>query len=108
MKEVSRDELLELTRNEGVTVVDALPEAPYRRRHLPGALNLTHEDAEAQAAVVLPDRTATIVTYSTDRNCDRGEALAGRLAELGYTDIRLYRDGIEDWVGSGLPVEAAT
>ncbi len=32
-----------------VTVVDALPEPPYRRRHLPGAVNLVIDDVpEAQ------------------------------------------------------------
>ena len=88
-------------------VVDALPAAPYSRRHLPGALNLVIDEADTRAAEVLPDRSATIVTYSTDDACGRGEALAERLSALGYTDVRVYKDGIEDWVGAGLPIEKA-
>jgi rhodanese-related sulfurtransferase len=33
--------------------------------------------------------------------------MAARLRTLGYTNVRLYRDGIEDWVGAGLPVESS-
>ncbi len=87
-----------------VTVVDALPALPYGRRHLPGALNLIEEEADEKASSVLPHRDAPIVTYSTDAACGRGEALAERLEALGYTDVRVYRDGIEDWVGAGFPL----
>jgi rhodanese-related sulfurtransferase len=104
---ITRDALLDAINGGTATVVDALPAAPYSRRHLPGAVNLVIDDVDARAAEVLPDPAATVVTYSTDAHCGRGEALADRLADLGYQDVRVYRDGIEDWVGAGLPVEAA-
>ena len=102
---ITREELRAAMAAGTVTVVDALPAAPYSQRHLPGALNLTHEDADENAAGVLPDRDARIVTYSTDAACGRGEALAERLESLGYTDVRVYRDGIADWVAAGLPLD---
>ena len=88
-----------------LTVVDALPPAPYGQRHLPGALNVVREDADEWIAAALPERAATIVTYSTDAGCSRGPELAERLEALGYEDVRSYGGGIEDWVGAGLPVE---
>ncbi|WP_157180721.1 rhodanese-like domain-containing protein [Actinopolymorpha alba] len=88
-----------------VTVVDALPLPAYERRHLPGALNLTEEQAEQHAESVLPDKAAAIVAYSTDSSCTRGPGLAQALERLGYRDVRLYADGIEDWVSAGLPVD---
>jgi mannose-6-phosphate isomerase-like protein (cupin superfamily) len=102
---ITRDELSSAIDEGSVTVVDALPPAPYGERHLPGALSLVAEDPDARAGEVLPDRTAAIVTYSTDVDCARGPALAERLRALGYTDVRTYREGIEDWVGAGLPVD---
>jgi mannose-6-phosphate isomerase-like protein (cupin superfamily) len=102
---IARDELRSALDHDAVTVVDALPLAPYGERHLPGALNLVEEDADARVDDVLPDKAATIVTYSTDADCARGPALAERLEALGYTDVRSYREGIEDWVGAGLPLE---
>src|SRR5262245_44385125 len=104
---ISRDELRTAIDGGTVTVIDALPAAPYSRRHLPRALNLVIDDADATASELLPDRGAPIVTYSTDASCGRGEALAGKLEQLGYTDVRVYHDGIEDWVGAGLPVDSA-
>lgn len=102
---ITRDQLRTAIGDRTVTVVDALPAGPFQRRHLPGALNLVIDDADTDAALLLPDRGATVVTYSTDSACGRGEALADRLDTLGYTDVRVYRDGIEDWVSAGLPVE---
>ncbi|NUW31934.1 DUF4440 domain-containing protein [Nonomuraea sp. SMC257] len=102
---VARDELRASIEAKAVTVVDALPAAPYRRRHLPGALNLTAEDAAGSAGELLPDRTAPIVAYSTDADCDRGPALVAELTRLGYANVRLYADGIEDWAAAGLPLE---
>jgi mannose-6-phosphate isomerase-like protein (cupin superfamily) len=88
-----------------VTIVDARPLAPYGERHLPGALNIVEEDADAHVGAVLPDLAAAIVTHSSDAGCGRGRALAERLRALGYGDVRTYREGIADWVGAGLPVE---
>ncbi|MFC6080241.1 DUF4440 domain-containing protein [Sphaerisporangium aureirubrum] len=104
---ISRDELRSALAGGAVTVVDALPEPAYRRRHLPGALNLTAVDAPASAEDVLPDRAAPIVVYSTDPACTRGPDLAAELKRLGYQDVRLYAEGIEDWTRSGLPVEGS-
>ncbi|MCP9488188.1 MAG: rhodanese-like domain-containing protein [Gaiellaceae bacterium MAG52_C11] len=101
---ISREQLLFAIDEGAVTLVDALPAAPYNRRHLPGALNLVEDEIE-KAPELLPDKSGSIVTYSTDAACGRGEALAERLQRLGYTDVRTYHDGIEDWVGAGLPVE---
>jgi hypothetical protein len=38
---ITRDELRSVL--DAVTVVDAVPPAPYGQRHLPGALNLVEE-----------------------------------------------------------------
>ncbi len=87
-------------------MVDALPSSAYRRRHLPGAVNLAAEDI-GHAAVVLPDTAAPIVGYSTDTACARGPELARLLDGLGYRNVRIYSEGIEDWVGAGLSVQTA-
>lgn len=104
---ISRDELRRALDGGALTVVDALPAAPYANRHIPGAVNLVVDDIE-KAPRLLPEEDASIVTYSTDANCGRGEALAERLEQVGYGDVRVYRAGIEDWVGAGLPVEMGT
>ena len=102
---ITRDELRSAIDGDAVVVIDARPPAPYGERHLPGAVNLADEDVEARIDEVLPDNAVTIVTYSTDIDCARGPALAERLTALGYSDVRTYREGIENWIGAGFSVE---
>ena len=102
---ISREELRAAIDEARVTVVDALPPAPFGQRHLPGALNVVAEDPDEQVRAALPDPAAAIVTYSTDQRCTRGPQLADRLRELGYRNVRTYHGGIEDWIAGGLPVE---
>jgi rhodanese-related sulfurtransferase len=95
-----------LASGQSLTLVDALPESYYLQQHLPGAINLVEADVNALAAELLPDRSATVVTYCSNPSCQNSKAVARRLEALGYTDVRVYADGIQDWVEAGNPVEA--
>ncbi len=101
---IALDALRAAVDDGSMIVVDALPAAPYGQRHLPGAINLAVEDLEARVDS-LPDKATRVVTYSTDADCTRGPELAERLEAMGYTDVRVYREGIEGWIAAGLPVE---
>lgn len=103
---ISREELQAAIDAGTVTVIDALPESNYVQQHLPGALNLVEADVAERAATVAPDRAAPIVTYCSNAACGNSQAVASKLESLGYTDVRKYRDGIQDWAGAGLPVES--
>lgn len=104
---ISRDELRAAIDAGTVTVVDALGGEYYARQHLPGAVPLVEDDVAALAAGLLPDKAAPIVTYCSNPACPNSGRVAERLSALGYTDVRKYRDGIEDWVAAGLPTESA-
>lgn len=104
MNTISRDDLAAAVEAGSVTVVDALPAAPYAQRHLPGALNLTIEELD-RVSTVLPDHEAPIVVYSTDASCGRAPELAEALTAAGYRNVRRYSEGIADWAAAGLPLE---
>jgi rhodanese-related sulfurtransferase len=87
-------------------VVEALPASYFDDAHLPGARNLPHDSDDATIAAVLPDRDATVVVYCSNLACQNSTILSRRLAQLGYTDVREYEAGKEDWIGEGLPVES--
>jgi rhodanese-related sulfurtransferase len=89
-----------------IVLVDALPETYYATRHLPGAVNLVVDDVVATAPVLLPDKAAAIVTYCSNPACANSGQVAARLEQLGYTNVRKYAAGIEDWVTAGLPTES--
>ncbi|MGP3961647.1 rhodanese-like domain-containing protein [Nonomuraea sp. 3N208] len=105
MNVITRDELK--TALGTVTVVDTLGGDYYAQQHLPGAIPLVESEVAERAAALLPDKDAPIVTYCTNPSCPNSKAVAARLSALGYTDVRRYVEGIEDWVQAGLPVESA-
>jgi rhodanese-related sulfurtransferase len=104
---ITRDELKAAIEASAVTVVDALGESYWARQHLPGAIFLVADDVAANAARLLPDKSAAIVTYCSNVACPNSGQVAAKLSALGYTNVRKYREGIQDWVEAGLPVESA-
>ena len=103
---ITRDQLRAEIDAGTVTVVDALGGAYYAEQHLPGALPLVEDEVAARASELLPDRAAPIVTYCSNPACPNSQRVADRLTALGYTHVRKYREGIEDWVSAGLPTES--
>ncbi|GAA4529239.1 cytosine permease [Amycolatopsis samaneae] len=112
---IGREELKRAMDEDAVIVVDTMPVAYYEREHLPGARNIpgfpyerAAEFTDAHAPDVVPDKTATIVVYCANTPCRNSEFVGTRLVELGYADVRKYREGIEDWVAAGHPTESGT
>jgi rhodanese-related sulfurtransferase len=104
---ITRDELkAKLDRKEKLILVEALPERYYLDQHLPGAINVPHDQVDALAPGLLPDKAAQIVVYCANAPCRNSGIAAQRLVELGYTDVRDYHEGKQDWIEAGLPVES--
>jgi rhodanese-related sulfurtransferase len=103
---ISRTDLERLVSTGDVVLVDALGASYYEQQHLPGAVNLVAEDVAERAAELLPDKGAAIVVYCSNPACGNSQAVANKLADLGYTNVRKYREGIQDWVEAGLPTES--
>ena len=99
---IGRDELKAGLDSGTITAVDALPESYYAQQHLPGALNLVADDVAGRADELLPNRDAAIVTYCSNTACANSGHVATALTKLGYTNVRKYAEGIQDWVENGL------
>jgi rhodanese-related sulfurtransferase len=105
-KTISRDELRQQIEAGEVVVAEALPAPYYEDAHLPGAINLPHDEVEALAPELLPDKSAAIVTYCSNTACQNSGIAAAKLEALGYTNVAKYPGGKEDWVEAGLPTES--
>jgi len=102
---ITRAELRAAIESGDVTVVEALPAQYYEDSHLPGAINIPHTEVRALAPELLPDKDAPIVTYCANLACPNSELAAIVLAKLGYTNVRQYAEGKQDWQEAGLPLE---
>lgn len=96
-----------LRRLGAVILVDALGSPYYQNSHLPAAVNIPPHQVQERAPQLLPDLHAEIVVYGNDAHSSNAHIVLEQLAQLGYTNLSLYRDGIEGWVGAELPVEPA-
>ncbi|HEY9647535.1 MAG TPA: rhodanese-like domain-containing protein [Chroococcidiopsis sp.] len=91
--------------SQPVILIEALPESYFAEAHLPGAINIPHRQVETLASTLLPDKSAEIVVYCSNSVCQNSTIAAETLEKLGYTNVRDYKDGKQDWVNAGLPTE---
>lgn len=90
-----------------MTVVETLREEHFAQGHLPGAIHIHFEAIGDEATQRLPDKDTAIVTYCSNTACRNSEAAANQLAAMGYTNVRMYAEGKQDWQGAGLALEPA-
>jgi rhodanese-related sulfurtransferase len=103
---ISRDALkAKLDRADSFILLEALPATYFEDAHLPGAHNMPHDQVDALAPTMIPDRSTEVVVYCANAPCPNSGIAARRLQALGYANVREYVEGKEDWVNAGLPVE---
>ena len=103
---ITRESLRErIESGDEFVLVDALSPMSYAMSHLPGAINITPDWVDDRARRRIPDANTEIVVYCADLTCDSSVAVANRLIELGYRNVRHYAEGKRDWVEAGLPLE---
>jgi rhodanese-related sulfurtransferase len=103
---ITRDEIKALLdHGQPIRLVEVLAAYHYRKYHLPGAINLPILGMRHLAEQMLPDKSALIVAYCLNARCASSARAVMLLNEMGYTHVREYREGKEDWLATGYPVE---
>lgn len=102
MEPVSREELLQRTRDGLVTVLDVRPVDEFDAGHLPGAVNIPLAKLEERLADLDPDRE--IVAYCRGPWCVLSFEAVAALRARGFKARRL-EDGLPEWRAAGLPIE---
>ena len=107
-KLISREEIVQhsLT-GEPLILVAVLPKRYFDQEHLPGAINIDHEQIEELVPDLIPDRETTIVAYCANAQCRNSGIAANRLERLGYTNVFKYEGGKQYWIEAGLPTESS-
>lgn len=89
--------------------IDSRPESAYRQGHILNALSLPEEDFEEKIEEVkelIPDdKEFTLIIYCGGEVCESSVKLANKLKEYGYSNIRVFQGGWNEWVKAGYPVE---
>jgi rhodanese-related sulfurtransferase/DNA-binding MarR family transcriptional regulator len=103
LEPVAQDELFRRLRDGQVLVLDVRPAAEYAGGHIPGAVNMPHDQLTARLSE-LP-AGADIVAYCRGRYCVFAPDAARLLRASGFS-ARPLDGGLPDWRLAGLPVTA--
>ena len=103
LEPVARDELFRRLADGQVLVLDVRPAAEYAAAHIPGAVNVPHDQLAARLAE-LPASTE-IVAYCRGRYCVFAPDAVRLLRARGFS-ARPLEGGLPEWRLAGLPVSA--
>jgi rhodanese-related sulfurtransferase len=105
-KTISREEIQALIEDGTPPIlVETLRTEHFEQGHLPGAIHIHFEAVDELAPALLPDKDAAIVTYCSNVACRNSGIAQARLEALGYTDVRKYAEGKDDWAAAGLELD---
>ncbi|MBI1301756.1 MAG: rhodanese-like domain-containing protein [Alphaproteobacteria bacterium] len=99
MKTVSYQELKDLKNRNAVTLVNVLPKEYFEKTHIPGSINIPHEEAgfESRVERVIGSKDMPIVVYCANKECDASRKAADKLANDGFTNVMCYEGGAQEW-----------
>jgi 3-mercaptopyruvate sulfurtransferase SseA len=109
ISEISLEEFRELLLKDAPVVMDARPDAFYRRGHIPGALGLPRENFASHyqrlRETLERKKAQRLVIYCQGDTCEDSTLVAQALASLGHSPISLFTGGWTEWEKAGLPIE---
>ncbi len=104
---ITTDELKKLLdENASMTVIDARNPEEYQEVHIKGAINIPEKKFSEHAGQLPADKGARLVFYCNGVKCGKSKKAAQKAAELGYTDILIYSEGMPVWEEKGMPLYA--
>ncbi|MEC4677438.1 MAG: rhodanese-like domain-containing protein [Nitrospirota bacterium] len=105
-KVITREQIKDnLDQKKNMIIVEALPKKYFDTEHLPGALNIPHDEIGQKASEILPEKDAFIVVYCASTGCENSKIATDTLRKMGYTNAFEYVEGKEHWLEKEFPVE---
>jgi rhodanese-related sulfurtransferase/DNA-binding transcriptional ArsR family regulator len=101
MEPVSRRQLLKLTSEGAVTVLDVRPADEFALGHVRGAINIPLRELRRRLAELNPKQE--IVAYCRGEYCVLAFEAVALLRAQGFK-VRRLEEGLPEWRASGLPV----
>ncbi len=93
---------------KSAVIVDARSAPFYELGHIPGALNLARDDFahdyQAFSKKLEAGRDRPIVVYCSGGACHDSKLVASALLSLGFSNVRVFKGGWEEWTQADLPV----
>ena len=102
LEPIPANELLEMAKQDLITVMDVRPKEEFEAGHVQGAINIPIEELEQHLAELNPEQE--IVAYCRGPHCILAFDAVAQLREKGFQARRL-ENGYPEWKVAGLPIE---
>ncbi len=87
-------------------IIDARAGKYYSAGHIPGATNYQLPDFDDKSTKRSTlEAYDELIVYGDNPGSPEAKGLTKRLMFIGYSDIRLFAGGFDEWKEAGLPVE---
>lgn len=103
---ITVDEASKIFEEGTALFIDSRPEEEFQEGRIKGAISLPLKKLEENPALFqdIP-KDKLIVTYCSGVECDLSIDLGQKLASMGFTNVKIFFAGWNDWVQRGLPIE---
>jgi len=101
---ISTEELAKGIKDKSLFVVDNNRPDVFKKNHIPSAVWMNPSELDAK---LLPaNKNASLVFYCKNPKCGASHSGARSAQKLGYSNIRIYPQGIDGWLAAGQSAEA--
>ena len=90
-----------LDRGDDFKLVMTLGEWEFRTSHIPGSLRVSTVSEALEAL----DPHEEIILYDSGPSCTASRMACRLLKARGYTHVRRYAGGLQEWESTGYPLE---
>lgn len=104
MHDVAQEELLQrINAKDSGLILDVRTPAEYAEGHVPGAINIPHDQLSARISEVAGFRGKDVVVYC--RSGKRAAIATDVLKQAGFSKLLHLQGDMSGWSEKGLPVE---
>lgn len=82
-------------------LVDARPVGVYNSGHINGSINIPDAEFDKYAELLPADKDKLIIFYCGGLTCSLSANSAKKAEELGYTNVKVYQEGVPAWEEAG-------
>jgi len=107
IKTITLEELRRLLQSdEDFILANSLNKENFDEGYIPKSINLSihSEDFEENTKGIIPNKNRKIIVYCRHSKCETSDEAYEKLIEMGYSNVYIYRGGLEEWSNSGYPL----
>lgn len=97
-----------MDKNEDFVFLNVLPADKFREEHIPQSENIPYDDENLIQKV--ENKTSSkddeIIVYCANTECDASDKAAEKLEDQGFTNVKDFAGGLQEWKDAGHSTES--